>query len=292
MAIASAGFVALTSWPASVASQNLVYKTAVGDQSDSDGTGDAAAGDFMQPADAGRGRDIVLNGYSHGETGESYPCSLCHGKAGAGDVGTPIPRLDGQSPHYIYTQLKQFASGKRPNETMQQVARSLDDQAMRDVALYYSMVRPETDLEAAAAQSTQSPDPETLTKGGVIAAVGDMHRGVQACANCHGPKGSGLPPTYPYLAGQYSDYLKTQLKRFASGKRGGDPLDIMQHIAARLTDDQVEALAAYYSSIAPSTPVPAVKGTIQAVQPRTNAANGQPGALNGDDDKKKQEQDK
>jgi len=207
------------------------------------------------PPDLEQGKLIATQGVDCGDGQACFPCYQCHGKEGAGDVGQPIPRLSGQSPDYLYESLRNFASGVRPNPVMREIAATLSDAAMRDVAAYFAAVEPATFEEAAAADALSSPDPETLVHGGVLGAVGDASRGVQACANCHGPQGEGLPPTYPYLAGQYADYLEHQLMAWKSGERGGDPLDIMRQIAGRLTDDEVRAVAQYYAAIRPSRPI-------------------------------------
>ncbi len=39
------------------------------------------------------------------------------------------------------------------------------------------------------------------------------------CQSCHGPDGNSALGTYPKLAGQYADYLLTQVKLFQSGER-------------------------------------------------------------------------
>jgi Cytochrome c len=43
--------------------------------------------------------------------------------------------------------------------------------------------------------------------------------GVEACVSCHGPNGDGEPPTVPYLAGQYKQYIKLQIQMFQKGYR-------------------------------------------------------------------------
>lgn len=42
----------------------------------------------------------------------------------------------------------------------------------------------------------------------------------QACVDCHGPAGAKpTDPMYPYLAGQYADYLYVSLKAYRDGER-------------------------------------------------------------------------
>ena len=65
-----------------------------------------------------------------------------------------------------------------------------------------------------------------------------------ACAICHGTSGvntGGMPD----LAAQPKDYLVRQLQDFRDGKR---PATVMQQISKGLTDEQIDAVAAYFSA--------------------------------------------
>lgn len=66
------------------------------------------------------------------------------------------------------------------------------------------------------------------------------------CAACHGADGTGTLDTNPNLAGQKAPYLVKQLKAFKAGERK-DPT--MNAMAAPLTDEDMENIAAYYSSL-------------------------------------------
>lgn len=66
------------------------------------------------------------------------------------------------------------------------------------------------------------------------------------CAGCHGPNGKSIVPSYPHLAGQDESYLVKQLKDFRSGQR---PNQIMNSMAAGLSDADIENLASFYNSL-------------------------------------------
>lgn len=68
----------------------------------------------------------------------------------------------------------------------------------------------------------------------------------QVCASCHGIDGIAILPTYPKLTGQYADYLIHSLKAYRSGDRTNP---IMAGFAATLSDQDIENLAHYYSSL-------------------------------------------
>ena len=68
----------------------------------------------------------------------------------------------------------------------------------------------------------------------------------QGCIPCHGPLGVSTAPDAPHLAGQPAIYTEAQLRAFRSGARKHE---VMNVIAKPLTDDDIENLAAWFSSI-------------------------------------------
>jgi cytochrome c553 len=66
-------------------------------------------------------------------------CAACHGADGVGkDV--EIPNLAGQQERYLYLQLQNFKSGKRPHKEMRYESRHLSDEEMREAAHYYAQL--------------------------------------------------------------------------------------------------------------------------------------------------------
>ncbi len=70
----------------------------------------------------------------------------------------------------------------------------------------------------------------------------------ERCKLCHGFHGEASNAIYPRLAAQNRAYLEKQLKLFRSGERKSD---IMNEQAAKLTDEEIKALAAWFSSRPP-----------------------------------------
>jgi len=69
----------------------------------------------------------------------------------------------------------------------------------------------------------------------------------QVCAACHGKDGvNGVLPSYPIIAGQYSDYLNQALTDYKSGARKNA---VMGGIAATLTKEEIAGLARYFASL-------------------------------------------
>jgi len=75
----------------------------------------------------------------------------------------------------------------------------------------------------------------------------------QTCVACHGAKGISSADIYPHLAGQHASYLVQALKDYKSGKRDNQ---IMQPMAAGLTEAEMEAVAEYYASMPGLTTAP------------------------------------
>jgi len=71
------------------------------------------------------------------------------------------------------------------------------------------------------------------------------HSKSQVCAGCHTADGNATIPNYPKLAGQHASYLLKQLHDFKSGARKNP---IMSPQVASLSEQDMEDLAAYFSS--------------------------------------------
>jgi len=71
-------------------------------------------------------------------------------------------------------------------------------------------------------------------------------KAAQVCAACHGPDGNKpSAPDQPVLAGQYYDYLVRALSDYKAGHRNNP---IMKGFAAQLSKQDIEDLAAWFSS--------------------------------------------
>jgi cytochrome c553 len=74
-------------------------------------------------------------------------------------------------------------------------------------------------------------------------------KATEICLACHGTNGVGITPDYPTIAGQHGDYIVRALTDY---KRGGRKNAVMAGMAANLTKEDIEALAAYYSGQSPA----------------------------------------
>jgi len=81
-----------------------------------------------------------------------------------------------------------------------------------------------------------------------VFAAGDKAAGKSKaihCQVCHGKNGLSFNPLYPVLAGQHKEYIIKQLKDFKAKRR---PNPIMNQIAAPLTEQDMEDLAAFFNA--------------------------------------------
>jgi len=191
---------------------------------------------------ADAGRKIVLEGTEAG----AAPCSACHKENGAGDPEQKAPRIAGQHAPYLEKQLRDYASGSRQNEIMTPIAQALSDEEKANVAAYFA------EAEAPFPEPAGRMKKAMRTLGETLATVGVQDKGVEGCANCHGPQGIGLPPSYPYLAGQQADYIKQQLTNWQQGGRDNDAGSVMRYVAQKLDGHDIDAVAQYFAAVRPT----------------------------------------
>jgi cytochrome c553 len=83
--------------------------------------------------------------------------------------------------------------------------------------------------------------------------VKNGRQNVRACAYCHQPSGVGRPENTS-LAGLTENYIKEQIDTFKKGDRKGSeprrvPQNLMNQIAANLTEEEIATAAKYFSSL-------------------------------------------
>jgi cytochrome c553 len=168
-------------------------------------------------ADAARGAKLA------------YTCHGCHGIPNYKNAFPvySVPKLGGQHAAYMVVALKEYRSGDRAHATMHAQSATLADGDLADIAAY---------LGGQELKPTGRP-------------VGTVPKAGQTCIACHGNDGVGIMPEYPNLAGQHEDYIANSLRSYKSGVRKNA---IMSGMAAPLTEQDILALARYYSSQRPA----------------------------------------
>ena len=167
-------------------------------------------------------------------------CAKCHGDAGVSDDPEDV-NIAGMSVSYIYKQLKDYQDKKRDDKDMYKKTRNLDEKQMADLAAWFASQVP------APVAADRNTDPAVLR----LVFHGDPTRLLKACASCHGRDGRGGQFDHPALAGQYPEYFIYTLTEFKEEDRTNDIYSRMRHVAAALTEEEIEALAGYYATAVP-----------------------------------------
>lgn len=85
-----------------------------------------------------------------------------------------------------------------------------------------------------------------------LLASGNIAAGKQkaaTCFACHGVDGNSVDPQYPRLAGQYNLYLQQALHEYKGDGPDRRENPIMKAMVANLSDQDMEDVAAYFSSL-------------------------------------------
>lgn len=180
--------------------------------------------ELLASGNAERGRDIS----------KKAKCKKCHGKTGISDEDD-TPSIAGQIRGYTFKELLDYKSKARDSSTMFKYTKKLSAQDAADLAAWYEIQTPEKMANPDAAA------PELTTKG-------DRKRLLLACGICHGKNGEGKKHQTPRIAGQKIEYLTDTMTAYKEGDRGNDPAGRMRKVTGRLSDEEIETLAAYYAA--------------------------------------------
>ncbi|MCR4470800.1 c-type cytochrome [Burkholderia sp. SCN-KJ] len=188
--------------------------------------------------DVALGKAIATRGTTTGVPA----CIGCHGAQGEGNAAAGFPRLAGTHAAYLSAQLAAFADGSRQNPVMQPLAKLLSPRDRDAVSAYFASPPAPP---AIAASDAASIDPANT--GAWLATRGRWSQGLPACAQCHGAGGLGVGTAFPPLAGQPAAYIAGQLNGWKRGTRAPGPMALMPMIAGKLSDADIDAVAAYYA---------------------------------------------
>lgn len=204
----------------------------------------ATAGAVAQEGDVERGQAAAAT------------CTACHQADGSGmhvPGGESWPRLAGLNAHYIVKQLHDFQEGRRQSASMMSFANMLNDQQIADVAAYYSQ------LEMTPGQGGDETEEALLARGQQLAERGDWNAYIVSCQSCHGSGGTGVGSNFPGIASQHAGYISAQLTAWKNETRSNDPQNLMGAIAKRMSDDDIQAVSAWYAT----QPAPAAQESAQ-----------------------------
>jgi cytochrome c553 len=173
----------------------------------------------------------------------TQPCVACHGKEGRATSAGYFPRIAGKPAGYLFNQLVNFREGRRNNAAMTYLVEHLADAYLQEIAGHFaSLSLPYPPPQQAVASS------QVLGHGERLVRAGDPDRNIPACVSCHGEALTGVLPAVPGLLGLPRDYLIGQLGSWRSGARRAAAPDCMADITARLSSEDIGAVAAWLAS--------------------------------------------
>jgi cytochrome c553 len=168
-------------------------------------------------------------------------CDGCHGASGEGPRSAMVPVIAGQKRDYLIAALEDYVSGVRESGFMQPIASDLAPAAIAAFAAHYADRARPTRVDGTAAADVEA--------GRRLAVAGAAQSGIPACNSCHA---ADALASYPLLWGQSATYIAAQLRRWKTGAgRRGERSAIMAPIAKRLSDQQIEAVSAFYAAFRP-----------------------------------------
>ncbi len=187
---------------------------------------------------------ITNDEVSKGQKIANKVCAGCHNSDGNSIIPSN-PILAGQHAEYITKQLINFKSqdnnpAKRKSSVMEAMASPLSNEDMHNLGSYYAQQKP---------NPTAAKDKILAKQGEQIYRGGNLDSNLPACSGCHSPNGSGIPPHYPRLAGQHSEYTVTQLRAFRTEQRANDTNSVMRVIVSRMSEKEIQAVAEFISGL-------------------------------------------
>ncbi len=155
-------------------------------------------------------------------------CLACHGESGQSQ--TPeVPSLGGQPAMFVTIELFMFREKQRRVEIMNDVAKGLTDDDLRQVSEFISKLPPPK-------PPAEAGDPGRMERGRALV---QQHR----CTSCHNADFSGREQM-PRIAHQREDYLAKALRDYKSGARPGYDAAMAQ-VLYPISDAQIADLAHY-----------------------------------------------
>jgi len=161
-------------------------------------------------------------------------CSRCHGAAGISTTAG-VPHIAAQRSPYLYTQLRAYLQGQRPQSAMTGAVKFLSDDALVKVAAYFGS------LEPAKPAAAPKPSPRAAAQKDPVLAG---KAAAEACSGCHGDNGVSKTPGSPSLVGLDPKYLAAAIGAYKTGQRKHD---LMKSLVAGLSDADAANVSLFYA---------------------------------------------
>lgn len=169
-------------------------------------------------------------------------CAACHGADGWGASDGSTPAIAGEFAPILLKEIVEFRYDARYSIRMQHFVdrhHLASPQDLADVAAYVQSLPPRQ--PDATGQSPPAGDGASVF--------------ANFCASCHGSHAQGnWAKRVPRLAAQHAEYLQEQMHDAAEGRRPGIGSEHAR-LLARLTSDDIDAIANYLAALPPMPPV-------------------------------------
>ena len=191
-------------------------------------------------------------------------CSTCHGEFGEGGKDGEYPRLAGQPASFIAEQLHMFRDRRRPNIRMVEYVdkRQMPDEDIKDISAYLSQIKLPSRLPPLKKGEKFDPLERLLLAKRTINIArypGNVRAGEKTykfeCRSCHGEEGRGRADKgVPMLSGQYTKYLKRQVKKLIDKVRIHDRDAPDEELLADFSKEELDNIWAYLSVVDDKAP--------------------------------------
>jgi cytochrome c553 len=128
-------------------------------------------------------------------------CEICHSLE-FGSSNSYIPLLQGQNREYLYSKIQMFKNNPLSRHPFPNFSRSLSQDEMIDISLYYSIQNSLLDLKLVKFDSDWRDTAE------------EQDSSINKCLDCHGREGNGAG-LIPDLSGQSRNYLSYRIREIA-----------------------------------------------------------------------------
>ncbi|MCU7920955.1 MAG: c-type cytochrome [Candidatus Thiodiazotropha sp. (ex Dulcina madagascariensis)] len=187
-------------------------------------------------------------------------CAGCHGEYAQGGKEGEYPRLAGMPSAFLTKQLHLFRDRSRPNLAMVEYVdhRQMPDNDIQDIAHYLEQIVLPTKLPPVDETAPDFNAYERLLASKQLMQIprapGNIDVGKKRyrkeCGSCHGREGWGnVEKAVPMLAGQYTNYLWRQVKKYREKIRIHDEDAPDDELLSEFSDQELTDIFAYLSTV-------------------------------------------
>ena len=179
-------------------------------------------------------------------------CQNCHNE-NAINNNPHIPHISGQIYTYLLQALQAYQTSARKHVEMIQSVAPLSEPELVFLANHFSTLAAAWPVQKyTRAPLSSKPDESLIEKGRQLASP---------CLSCHGDNGNSKQAGVPKLAGLEQNYIEAALRSYFQGTRNNDIMKVFKH---SIDENEIKALAVFFSEQERSRTTPEGNGNISA----------------------------